>query len=374
MGDYSELKTAISSAIKANGNGEITGAVLQSTLLGIVNSLGANASFAGIATPETVPDRPDQNVFYLATQAGVYNNFRRGMTLPEGLSIIYMNGSVWAFSVLVRADSDSENLSAYSSNCTLIKASSEIKLALSGDNPKYFLSTTLLATDSADFQISFAQDYFSDSFSTSEIIFVAKCTRATTIRLGNTGGAPLVSMPTTWQVPAGGSIALQFLRTDTLYTLAVPLFITPGALPDVLNTSMPEPEQDVVVYPKGPIGMHSASGMQGLSIDLFHVKSLNFFKHTIYVTDYVSWDPWFTLIDVGDYEIHCVYWRIFMDGESYSNTITYPADGRIENPWGPWPDVSELVKIEIEGFSTTIDSDGNTKKRIIVTVTASGEV
>ena len=370
MGDYSELKTAISSAIKTNGNGEITGSVLQSTLLSIVNSLGANASFAGIATPETVPDRPDQNVFYLATQAGVYNNFRRGMTLPEGLSIIYMNGSVWSFTILVQADSDSENLSEYSSNCTFTKSSSEIKLVLSGDNPKYFLSATLLATDSADFQVSFAQDYFSDSFNTSEIIFVAKCTKATTVRLGNTGGASLVSMPTSWQVPAGGSIALQFLRTDTLYTLVVPLFITP----DVLNTSMASGQQEAYVHPQGPIGMHAASGMQDLYIDLSEVNHLDFFKHTVFVSARDVWEPRFNVINRGDYTTYTVYWKQYEDAGGYSNISTYPGDtDSVDNPRGYWSGIVDYTKIEIEGFPIAF-SDGSTQKALAITVTEVNEV
>ena len=102
MGDYSELKTAISNAVKTNGNGEITGAVLQSTLLGIVSSIGANATFAGVATPSTAPGTPDQNVFYLAAEPGAYANFG-GLTLPEGLNIITHNGSAWVYQNLLVA-------------------------------------------------------------------------------------------------------------------------------------------------------------------------------------------------------------------------------------------------------------------------------
>lgn len=96
MGNYSELKTAISNAVKANGNGEITGAVLQSTLLNIVNTIGANATFAGVATPSTAPGTPDQNVFYLAAEHGVYTNFISGLELQEGLHILYSYAGGWA--------------------------------------------------------------------------------------------------------------------------------------------------------------------------------------------------------------------------------------------------------------------------------------
>lgn len=66
MGNYEELKTAVQTVIKQNGNEEITGQVMQNTLLNIISTIGANATFAGIATPDTAPGTPDQNVFYLA--------------------------------------------------------------------------------------------------------------------------------------------------------------------------------------------------------------------------------------------------------------------------------------------------------------------
>lgn len=65
MGNYEELKAAVSSVIKTNGNQEITGQVLQNTLTTLISQVGANATFAGIATPDTVPGTPDQNVFTL---------------------------------------------------------------------------------------------------------------------------------------------------------------------------------------------------------------------------------------------------------------------------------------------------------------------
>ncbi len=90
MGTYVDLKTAIDSVIRTNGNNEITGAWLQHVLLSMVNSLGANATFAGIATPETIPGTPDQNVFYLATEAGMYVNFN-GIEIAKGEAVILSN-------------------------------------------------------------------------------------------------------------------------------------------------------------------------------------------------------------------------------------------------------------------------------------------
>lgn len=90
MGTYEELKAAIQQVIRTNGNNEITGANLQNALLSIINVVGANATFAGIATPNTNPGIVDQNVFYLATEAGTYVNFG-GIEINMGGAVILSN-------------------------------------------------------------------------------------------------------------------------------------------------------------------------------------------------------------------------------------------------------------------------------------------
>ena len=75
MANWSTLKAAIAQIIKTNNNQEITGANMQSVLNNIIDNVGENATFAGIATPATNPGAPDGPVFYLATQAGTYSNF-----------------------------------------------------------------------------------------------------------------------------------------------------------------------------------------------------------------------------------------------------------------------------------------------------------
>lgn len=74
MANYATLKAAIQNVVKTNGNNEITGALLQQSLLTMINSLGADYQFVGVAQPLTNPGTPDQNVFYLAGP-GVYPNF-----------------------------------------------------------------------------------------------------------------------------------------------------------------------------------------------------------------------------------------------------------------------------------------------------------
>lgn len=97
MGDYTKLKAAIAAAIKANGNNEITGAIMQVVLNTIVSTVGANRTFVGIANENTNPGTPDGNVFYIAYKAGNYVNFQSGasnLTVKPGELAILYNGTV----------------------------------------------------------------------------------------------------------------------------------------------------------------------------------------------------------------------------------------------------------------------------------------
>ena len=94
MGNYEQLKQAVSDVIKTNGNQEITGAILQNALLSIISTIGKNATFAGIATPTTNPGTPDGPVFYLATQNGTYSNFD-GIVIENEAAILLYNDSAW---------------------------------------------------------------------------------------------------------------------------------------------------------------------------------------------------------------------------------------------------------------------------------------
>lgn len=73
--DYNVLKAAISAVIKSNGNNDITGTVLQNSLLTMITAIAANRTYAGYATNSTNPGTPDANVFYIARDSGVYPNF-----------------------------------------------------------------------------------------------------------------------------------------------------------------------------------------------------------------------------------------------------------------------------------------------------------
>ena len=99
MGNYTELKAAIAAVIKANGNNEITGAIMQNVLNTIVSTVGANRTFVGIANADTNPGLPDGNVFYIAYTAGNYVNFQYGtanLTVNPGeLAILYNGRNNW---------------------------------------------------------------------------------------------------------------------------------------------------------------------------------------------------------------------------------------------------------------------------------------
>lgn len=111
MGNYEVLKQAVSDVIKTNGNQEITGQIMQNVLLSIINNVGKYATYVGFATLKTNPGTPDQNVFYLASESGVYPNF--GVTLDNEIAVISNNNGSWEKKLLLKIDkelnSQSEN-------------------------------------------------------------------------------------------------------------------------------------------------------------------------------------------------------------------------------------------------------------------------
>ena len=94
MANYQTLKTAIQQVVKTNGNNEITGALLQQSLLAMINSLGDGYQFKGVATPTTNPGNPDAKVFYLTDAPGTYPNFS-GIIIPNGKIGVLFYDSIW---------------------------------------------------------------------------------------------------------------------------------------------------------------------------------------------------------------------------------------------------------------------------------------
>jgi len=103
MTTYTLLKDAIRAVIKQNGNQEITGYLLQQTLLTIVDNLGKDWPFAGVADVNTNPGWPDGNRFYLAVGPGTFTHFG-GMTLEKYAIYAIMNTSSEDWEAMIVTD------------------------------------------------------------------------------------------------------------------------------------------------------------------------------------------------------------------------------------------------------------------------------
>lgn len=93
--NYANLISAMSAVIKANGNNEITGDLLQQVLRAIINSLGQGYQFMGVATTATDPGTQDARLFYFAEGPGTYPNFGP-LTIPDdGQVYLLVLGASW---------------------------------------------------------------------------------------------------------------------------------------------------------------------------------------------------------------------------------------------------------------------------------------
>lgn len=105
MANYNDLKTGIDAVIKTNGRQEISGAALNAQLKNMITELGAGYQYMGMATPATNPGTPDANVFYLASEAGTYANFR-GIVINEGEVCALVWNGTWTKQVTGAATAD----------------------------------------------------------------------------------------------------------------------------------------------------------------------------------------------------------------------------------------------------------------------------
>ena len=98
---YDQIKESIKAVIKENGNYEITGNVLQTVLLSMVDTLGPEYQFLGIATKSTVPVVVEGNSFYITVEVGTYTNFKNSgnttITVNRLGILTSTNGTVWNF-------------------------------------------------------------------------------------------------------------------------------------------------------------------------------------------------------------------------------------------------------------------------------------
>lgn len=98
---YDQIKESIKAVIKENGNYEITGNVLHTVLLSMVDTLGPEYQFLGIATKSTVPVVVEGNSFYITTEVGTYTNFKNSgnttITVNQLGILTSTNGTAWNF-------------------------------------------------------------------------------------------------------------------------------------------------------------------------------------------------------------------------------------------------------------------------------------
>lgn len=133
MSNYATLKSAIQQVIKTNGKNKITGALLQQSLLSMINSLGAGYQFMGVATPSTNPGTPDARVMYLAYLPGTYVNF--GRLAVTGFCVLKYNTAWTKEDIPISSSSGgSTDLSAYATKAYVNAALDEKQNTLTPGN------------------------------------------------------------------------------------------------------------------------------------------------------------------------------------------------------------------------------------------------
>ena len=108
MAYWDKIITDIENTLASNNNQDITAEVLRKQLERIIVShLGANATYAGFATPTSpsVPNPSDAKVFYLASTAGTYVNFG-SLVVERGDLVLFSNTTTgsWAKTLVFTAD------------------------------------------------------------------------------------------------------------------------------------------------------------------------------------------------------------------------------------------------------------------------------
>lgn len=145
MAKYISLKSAVAAVIKTNGVQSITGAVLQNQLLGIIDALGKDFQFGGIAAPTDSFTDTDYNVAFLATTPGTYTNFG-GITVASGeIAVLLYDGSWTKQSISL--------ISRLTRDMGFNKAETVVTLT-AGETGKYVKASTRAATANANFNIS----------------------------------------------------------------------------------------------------------------------------------------------------------------------------------------------------------------------------
>ena len=89
MANYQLLKADIDEKVYENARQKITGESLNSVLIAMVTTLGAEYQFAGVATKDTNPEISDAKVFYIAKGKGTYTNFGSLEVTEDEVVVLY---------------------------------------------------------------------------------------------------------------------------------------------------------------------------------------------------------------------------------------------------------------------------------------------
>lgn len=92
---WTQLKAVITEIIRTNNDQEITGQLLQNTLISIVNNLGEKATLSGVAEPTTTPGLSDGPTCYLASVGGTYSNFDNIEISDNEIALLIWDGVSW---------------------------------------------------------------------------------------------------------------------------------------------------------------------------------------------------------------------------------------------------------------------------------------
>ena len=192
MSNYSSLKTTINANVKTNGNQEITGSIMNTVLLQMVDILGAGFQYMGVANESTNPGTPDNRVAYLAGP-GSYPHFGNGFIPDECVGVFTYDGE-WR---LQATDIGEKILTPVSFLSNQLYYHYVLPSTLWSDNG-YHRHIAVPVTAGKQYKIEGGSETTTFAWLTSH--------PAT-----NTGGtqAPVVSGTTVTTIPAGGTIYVE---------------------------------------------------------------------------------------------------------------------------------------------------------------------
>lgn len=192
MSNYSSLKTTINANVTTNGNQEITGSVMNTVLLQMVDILGAGFQYMGVANGSTNPGTPDNRVAYLAGP-GSYPRFGNAFIPSECVGVFTYDGE-WR---LQTTDIGRMNLTPVSFLSNQLYYHYVLPSTLWSDNG-YHRHIAVAVTGGKQYKIEGGSETTTFAWLTSH-------------PSTNTGGtqAPVVSGTTVTTIPAGGTIFVE---------------------------------------------------------------------------------------------------------------------------------------------------------------------